>query len=102
MCQTHLKKQNSTQNALSSMLKAECSESRTPEEADMRYAMAKVAAKLLSGMDAENVEKWNCVESLSPDSEGAPKTLRQMEGYMLSFVGCVNISVEDSTSPYFK
>ena len=75
-------------------------ESRTPEEADMRYAMAKVAAKILSG-EENNTRKWKCVEDLAPNEEGAPKTLRQIEQYMLSFVGCVNISVDTSESKYF-
>ena len=73
---------------------------RTPEEADMRYAMAKVAAKILSG-EENNTRKWKCVEDLAPNEEGAPKTLRQIEQYMLSFVGCVNISVDTSESQYF-
>ena len=66
----------------------------------MRYAMAKVAAKILSG-EENNTRKWKCVEDLAPNEEGAPKTLRQMEQYMLSFVGCVNISVDTSESKYF-
>ena len=82
------------------MLTSECLGSRTPEEAEMRFALAKVAAKVLSGAP-KNVEKWKCVEKLEPNYEGAPKTLRQMENYMLSFVGCVNISVEDD-GPYFS
>ena len=48
-------------------------ELRTPEEADMRYAMAKVAAKILSG-EENNTQKWKCVEDLAPNEEGAPKT----------------------------
>ena len=89
----------------------------------MRYAMAKVAAKILSG-EENNTRKWKCVEDLAPNEEGAPKTLRQigkskimraffyfmlcfddlfylLEQYMLSFVGCVNISVDASESQYF-
>ena len=90
----------STQIALSSMLTSECSSSRKPEDAEKRFALARVAAKLLSG-DQENIEKWKCFEELSPQDEGAPKTLRQMEDYILSFVGCVNISVDNSDSHYF-
>ena len=67
----------------------------------MRYAMAKVAAKILSG-EENNTRKWKCVEELAPNEEGAPKTLRQMEQYMLSFVGCVNISVDTASTPYFS
>lgn len=99
-CGAKLREQNETQNALASMLTTECLGSRTPEEAEMRFALAKVAAKVLSGSE-ENIAKWSCVEKLQPNYEGAPKTLRQMEDYMLSFVGCVNISVDDSNSPYF-
>ena len=43
----------------------------------MRYAMAKVAAKILSG-EENNTQKWKCVEDLAPNEEGAPKTLRQI------------------------
>ena len=43
----------------------------------MRYAMAKVAAKILSG-EENNTRKWKCVEDLAPNEEGAPKTLRQI------------------------
>jgi hypothetical protein len=67
----------------------------------MRYAMAKVAAKILSG-EENNTRKWKCVEDLAPNEEGAPKTLRQIEQYMLSFVGCVNISVDTSEGLYFN
>ena len=91
---------SSTQNALASMLTAECSTSRNPEDAEKRFALARVAAKLLSG-DPANAEKWRCFEDSAPQAEGAPKTLRQMEDYILSFVGCVNISVDNSDSHYF-
>ena len=81
------------------MLTSECSSSRKPEDAEKRFALARVAAKLLSG-EQENIEKWKCFEELSPQDEGAPKTLRQMEDYILSFVGCVNISAEEKTVYY--
>ena len=53
-CEKLKTEQNSTQNALQTMLNAECSDSRTPDEATMRYAMAKVAAKILSGEENNN------------------------------------------------
>lgn len=96
-----MKAQMGTQEALSSMLKSECSQSRTPEDAEKRFALAKVAAKILSG-EEDNAERWRCVEQLNPDEEGAPRILRQIEDYMLSFVGCVNISADQSNSPYFN
>ena len=48
-------------------------ELRTLEETDMRYAMAKVAAKILSG-EENNTRKWKCVEDLAPNEEGASET----------------------------
>ncbi len=99
---TLARSQLSTQAALSSMLTVEgnCA-ARTPEEADKRLALAKVAAKLLDG-DAANVAAWEAVESKYSYEEGAPKTLREMEEYMLYYVGCVNISMPFSSSPYYS
>ena len=62
----------------------------------MRYAMAKVAAKILSG-DENNTRKWKCVEDLAPNEEEAPKTLRQhvllylAENFGSSFLICRQI-----------
>ena len=44
--------------------------------------------------------KWKAVESVYLHEEGAPKTLRQLEWYMLDYIGCVNISAEESDT-YF-
>ena len=94
-CEKEASEIHSTQTALQSMLNAECATSRTPEEAEMRFALARVAGKLISG-DEETIRKWKCYEKLVPQNEGPQKTLRQMEEYILSFVGCVNISAEEN------
>ena len=93
--------QLSVQSAVSSILvQTHAVASCSPDEVQSRLAMATVAAKLLVG-DNENVAKWQAVEETYPHEEGAPKTLRQMEWYMMDFVGCVNISAETSDDPFF-
>lgn len=96
------KTQLETQKALQNMLLVESNvDSKTPDEAQQRLALAKVAAKLLDG-DNQNVEKWRAVEEKYPHEEGAPKTLRQMEDYMLAYVGSVNITATDAQTAYFN
>ena len=63
--------------------------------------MAGVAGKLLDGNDEANVAKWKSVEKVYPEEEGAPKTFRQLEWYMLDYIGCVNISGETGDT-YFS
>ena len=48
------------------------------------------------GGDADNVNKWECVGDTYPEKEGAPKSLREMEWYMLDYVGSVNVSADDT------
>ena len=55
------------------------------------FLQAGVAGKLLDGGDETNLAKGKAVESVYPHEEGAPKTLRQLEWYMLDYIGCVNI-----------
>ena len=54
-----------------------------------------MAASILGG-DAANANKWDCVGDVYPEKEGAPKSLREMEWYMLDYVGSVNVSADDS------
>ena len=54
-----------------------------------------MAASILGG-ESENVNKWECVYDAYPEKEGAPKSLREMEWYMLDYVGSVNVSADDS------
>jgi hypothetical protein len=101
-CLKKMKVQNSTQRALATVLAAECDISRTPDEVEFRFGLTRVASKFLDGSDSDNVDKWKCFDDNAPFEEGAPKTLRQIESYILSFMGCVNTSIEDTNSPYFK
>ena len=54
-----------------------------------------MAAAVLGG-DEDNVNKWDCVGEMYPEKEGAPKSLREMEWYMLDYVGSVNVSADNS------
>ena len=57
-------------------------------------ALSVVAASIL-GDERENVNKWDCVGDVYPHMEGAPRSLREMEWYMLDYVGSVNISADE-------
>ena len=93
--------QLSLQSAITSMLvQTHVIGSCTAEEVQNRLSMAVVAAKLLSG-DEENVAKWEAVSRVYPHEEGAPKTLRELNWYMLDYVGCVNISSDSEVKPFF-
>ena len=59
-----------------------------------------MAGTLLDGSNEDNLAKWQAVEEVFPHEEGAPKTFRQLEWYMLDYIGCVNISAEESDT-YF-
>ena len=58
-----------------------------------RLALSVVAASILGG-EGDNVNKWDCVGDVYPHMEGAPKSLREMEWYMLDYVGSVNVSTD--------
>ena len=57
--------------------------------------MSVVAASILGG-EGDNVNKWDCVGDVYPHMEGAPKSLREMEWYMLDYVGSVNVSADSN------
>ena len=59
-----------------------------------RLALSVVAASILGG-EGDNVNKWDCVGDVYPHMEGAPKSLREMEWYMLDYVGSVNVSADE-------
>ena len=69
--------------------------SEWPSDVENRLALATVAASVLTG-DPENTNKWDCVGSQYPEKEGAPKSLREMEWYMLDYVGSVNVSADNT------
>ena len=67
--------------------------SEWPSTVENRLGLAIIAASILDG-DPENVNKWDCVADHYPEKEGAPKSLREMEWYMLDYVGSVNVSAD--------
>ena len=69
--------------------------SEWPTTVENRLSLSVVAASILGG-DAENANKWDCVGDVYPEKEGAPKSLREMEWYMLDYVGSVNVSADAS------
>ena len=69
--------------------------SEWPTQVENRLALSVVAASILGG-ESENVNKWECVGDIYPEKEGAPKSLREMEWYMLDYVGSVNVSADDT------
>lgn len=88
------KKQLGTQAIMSSMLSVDAvSEGQDPEEVEGRFSLAIVASALLTG-NVENKEKWDAVHKV-PHEEGAPKTVRELENYMVAWVGSVNTSAEN-------
>ena len=91
----------SQQGIMSSMLKSEgVVDGQDPEDVEGRFAMAAVASALLTG-DSENIEKWDAVEDIASE-EGATKTVRQLEEYMLAWVGSVNISADRADEHNWK
>jgi len=83
----------SKQNIMTSMLgTGAVQEGSDPFDVEGRFSMAVVASALLTS-EEDNLKKWNAVEE-KPEYEGAPKTVREMEEYMLAWVGSVNISAE--------
>ena len=69
--------------------------SEWPTTVENRLALSIVAASILGG-EGDNVNKWDCVGDVYPHMEGAPKSLREMEWYMLDYVGSVNVSADTS------
>ena len=85
----------SKQNIMSSMLGTSgATQGQDPKEVEGRFSLAVVASALLTG-DPENVKKWNAVENEPIHMhEGPAKTVRELENYMLAWVGSVNTSAD--------
>lgn len=83
----------SKQDIMTSMLgTGAVEEGQDPESVTGRFSMAVVASSLLTS-EEDNMKKWKAVEE-KPEHEGAPKTVRELEEYMLAWVGSVNISAD--------
>ena len=95
-CKKEADDQLSKQTAMESMLvQNHVIGSEWPSEVENRLALSVVAASILGG-ESDNVNKWECVGEIYPEKEGAPKSLREMEWYMLDYVGSVNVSADDT------
>ena len=91
----------SKQAVISSMLKtAGATQGQDPEDVQGRFSMAAVASAIFAGTD-ENVNGWGAVEQ-APQYEGAQKTVREMEQYMLTWVGSVNTSAYRPHDAHWK
>jgi len=82
------------QSIMSSMLKTDgVSEGQHPEEVEGRFAISMVASAILSGTE-DNEIHWDAVHK-EPEHEGPMKTVKQLEEYMMAWVGSVNTSAYD-------
>lgn len=71
----------------------------SPRSVENRFPIAVVAAKIIEGL-RENVAKWQAVYKQHKNEEGVPKTMRQLQIYMLAWVKTANTSSETRT-PFF-
>ena len=98
---SHRKNVISQQNLMSTMLRTEgVLDGQDPEEVEGRFSMASVASALLT-TDEENVAQWEALSDISA-AEGATKTVRELEEYMLTWVGSVNISADRADDHNWK
>jgi len=86
------------QDVLSTMLMADntynIAEGTDPLEVEGRFAISSVASAILTKSE-ENKEQWSAVYE-EAEHIGPQKTVKQMEEYMLAWVGSVNISAADA------
>jgi len=83
------------QNIMSSMLKTDAvSEGQDPLEVEGRFAVSKVASAILSGTE-DNKIHWDAVHQ-EPEHDGPMKTAKEIEEYMIAWVGSVNTTAFDA------
>jgi len=98
---TRRKTMLSRQNIMSNMLTTKgVSEGQDPEEVEGRFALSIVATSILAG-NQDNIEHWAAVHE-EPEHEGPQKTVKQLEEYMLAWVGSVNTSAEREDDQHWK
>ena len=85
------------QGVLSTMLMADkaylVAEGTNPELVKDRFAISLVASAILTN-SGDNVDQWTAVFE-EAEHEGPQKTVKQLEEYMLAWVGSVNNSAEE-------
>lgn len=91
----------SRQSIMSGMLITDAAkDGQDPEFVQDRFSLARVASALLS-TDPKNIKEWEDVEAYTAE-EGATKTVRELENYMLAWVGSVNTSAERFDDPHWR
>lgn len=89
------------QNVMSTMLNVDkVSGIKPPSRVEMRFPLAIVASKIVAGSKA-NIDKWKAVYEEYPEMEGAPRTIRELQEYMVAWVGATNTSSDEATN-FFK
>ena len=89
------------QGIMSSMLKTDgVSEGQHPEEVEGRFALSVVASAILAG-NADNMEHWEAVHKENGHT-GPMLTSKELEEYMLAWVGSVNTSAYDDDIKNWK
>ncbi len=66
----------------------------------LRLPLSILASKLLEGDDKLNAKKWDAVAQVYPEQEASPKTIRELQNYVLAWVGATNTSGTEG-SKYF-
>ncbi len=74
---------------------------KNPKETSIRYPLSILASKLMEGDDPDNKERWDAVAQVYPEDEGVSQTVRELQNYMLAWLGAANVSYED-TAPYYN
>ena len=89
------------QDIMTGLLKTDAAQDgQDPEYVQDRFALARVVAALISS-SPDNVKGWEGVEGLTSE-QGAAKTVKELEDYMLAWVGSVNISAERIDDPHWR
>ena len=60
--------------------------------------MSVVGGKIIAGSDKELLEKWEAFNTVFKQAEGVPQTLRELNNYMMNWVGATNTSAETRTN----
>ncbi len=94
------KEQLTVQSIMSTMMSVDGVKGiRTAEEVELRLPVAIVGANVVSAKE-ETKKKWDAVYELHKNEEGAIKTVRELQEFMLAYVGQTNISSPTRTK-YF-
>jgi len=89
------------QNIMTNLLSTDgVSEGQHPEDVEGRFSLSIVASAILAGTD-DNIVHWDAVHQ-EPEHVGPMKTAKQLEEYMMAWVGSVNTSAHDDDVQNWK